>query len=556
MPTERSTPPRKRPYLRARAAASCLCLLAALGCGGGDLVLPTDTGPTSVDASAGTGQTGTVGKPLADPIAVKVTDRQGQAVAAVRVAFATDGAAGSSVSPDTVLTDAAGLATAQWVLGSTAGSQTATATVVGLSLSEGFTATATSGAAKTIAIVTGDNQNAPAGTGLPEPLVVLVTDQFGNPVQGVEVSWTATTGTVDPASVTTGAKGQAATQRVLGPTAGSQEATANANGLDGSPVTFTHVATAGSASSLRLVSGNNQNAAAGAALAQPLVVRLTDGDGNPIAGSPVSWVVGTGGGSIAPSGDTDVDGKASAVFTLGPAAGANTVNAVVSGVGVVTFTATAGGGGGGGPGPSDVNSTVSASPSSIQAGSGTATITVTVLDESGVAVAGASVRLSASGSGNTLTQPAGGTAADGTTTGTLSSRVPGSKVIRATINDNIQVAQTAEVVVTIAPATTLTLVAGDGQTADAGSAVRVRPQVRVTDELRLPSSPVSARTRSPTGYGEGRPVSRPPPESPAQFQVPPARRLTIGDDRPVMIATRLPDFRHNLSPVPSRSGTL
>ena len=196
--------------------------------------------------------------------------------------------------------------------------------------------------------------------------------------------------------------------------------------------------------------------------------------------------VGTGGGSIAPSGDTDVDGKASAVFTLGPAAGANTVNAVVSGVGVVTFTATAGGGGGGGPGPSDVNSTVSASPSSIQAGSGTATITVTVLDESGVAVAGASVRLSASGSGNTLTQPAGGTAADGTTTGTLSSRVPGSKVIRATINDNIQVAQTAEVVVTIAPATTLTLVAGDGQTADAGSAVRVRPQVRVTDELGLP----------------------------------------------------------------------
>ena len=55
-----------------------------------------------------------------------------------------------------------------------------------------------------------------------------------------------------------------------------------------------------------------------------------------------------------------------------------------------------------------------------------------------------------------------------------------------TINNNIQVAQTAEVVVTIAPATTLTLVAGDGQTADAGAAVRVRPQVRVTDALGLP----------------------------------------------------------------------
>ncbi len=458
-------------------------------CGGGDLVLPNETDPSSITAVGGADQTGMAGTELSDPIAVRVTDREGSPIPGLRVAF--EASTGGSVSPDTVTTDSDGRAESSWTLGSSTGVQTATAVVSELpALTEQFSATAGPGAARTLAGVSGDNQSAAAGAAVPAPLVVIVTDAFGNPVPGIEVRWDASDGSVDPATVETGADGQAATFRTLGPTAGTQGATASVDGLDGSPVSFTQTATAGNASSLVLVSGNNQTADAGAALPNPLVVRLSDADWNPIPGMAVSWVIGQGGGSIAPSGDTDASGVASAVFTLGSRAGAtNTVNAVVSGVGVVTFTATAkgGGGGGGGTGPSDANSTVTASPTSIEAITGTSTITVTVRDGTGAPVAGATVRLDATPkNGNTLTQPSGATGADGIATGTLSSTVPGSKTVRATVNGRVNVDQTAEVVVTLAPATTLTIVAGDGQTAQAGSPVSVRPSVKVTNDAGQP----------------------------------------------------------------------
>ena len=60
--------------------------------------------------------------------------------------------------------------------------------------------------------------------------------------------------------------------------------------------------------------------------------------------------------------------------------------------------------------------------------------------------------------------------------------MPGTKVIHATAN-GVQISQAAEVVVTLASATTLTIVAGDGQTGDAGKKVATAPSVRVTNDL-------------------------------------------------------------------------
>jgi adhesin/invasin len=468
-------------------------LLALIGCGGSDLVLPNDAGPSSVTATAGNAQNGSVGQPLSDSLVATVTDRQGAPVSGVRVAFIPADAASGTVSPDTTTTDSKGHAAAQWVLGAKPGAQNVTATIPDMQSSPTatFTATASPGTATSIAMSSGDNQTAPAGTTLPAPLVVMVTDQFGNPVPGIDVTWDPQmSGSVDPTTSTTGTDGLASTQRTLGSGAGTQIVTASAAGLNGSPVTFTQTSTSGPASSLQLVSGNGQTGLPGQELPDPLVVRLLDASGNPIAGNPVSWILGQGGGTVVPNGNTDADGKASATFTLGPTAGAtNTVNAVVSGVGIIQFTAKAtggsgggGGGGGGGSGPSAANSTVSAAPTSIVAGTGSSTITVTVRDGSGAPVAGATVHLSATGSGNSLTQPGGATGADGVATGTLSSSVPGSKVVSAKVNNSVDITQTAEVVVTIAPATTLTIVAGNGQNAEAGKAVPVDPSVKVTND--------------------------------------------------------------------------
>jgi hypothetical protein len=189
------------------------------------------------------------------------------------------------------------------------------------------------------------------GTALGDSLVVRVLDPFGNPVAGVDVRWDADRGSVDPGSVTTGSDGRAATYRILGSAAGSQTATASSAGLEGSPVTFTSHAAAGSADKLVRVSGNSQSARPGAELPDPLVVRLVDSKGNGVPGRPVSWVIGAGGGHVeSPNSNTDGDGKATTRWTLG-SSGSNTLNAVVSGVGVVAFSATATNGGGGGQQP-------------------------------------------------------------------------------------------------------------------------------------------------------------------------------------------------------------
>jgi hypothetical protein len=107
----------------------------------------------------------------------------------------------------------------------------------------------------------------------------------------------------------------------------------------------------GPPANLVLVSGDSQSAPAGDQVPIPLVVRLLDEQGNAVHNAAISWVVGDGGGSVSPvTVETDTAGLASTRLTLGPSPGVNTVNAVVSGVDIVTFTASATGGGGGGGG--------------------------------------------------------------------------------------------------------------------------------------------------------------------------------------------------------------
>jgi hypothetical protein len=92
---------------------------------------------------------------------------------------------------------------------------------------------------------------------------------------------------------------------------------------------------------LELIHGNEQSAPVGERLPDSLVIRLVDGHGEGIAGETVTWVVSDGGGSVTPrSSTTDSAGFAVARWTLGPSTGPNTLDAVVSQIGLVTFTAT------------------------------------------------------------------------------------------------------------------------------------------------------------------------------------------------------------------------
>ncbi len=407
-------------------------LFAVSACGGDGLTLPPEGEPAHIEIiDPDLPRTARVTEELPDLLAVRVTDSRGDPVPGATVAFSfPDGAVAGEAHPETATTDADGRASTTLKLGTVAGTYTGTAAVQGSAtpITAQFTIVALPADASGIRIFSGDPQTATVNSPLAQPLVVLVTDANDNPIPNVPIQWTAEGGgTVSAESNVTDGNGQASVTRTLGPTAGTQTTRADAGPIAGSPAIFTHTATAGGAAGITKVSGDNQSGAPGTELALPLIVEVRDEQGNPISGRAVAWVVGTGGGSVsAQTTPTNAEGRATTNWTLGPAVGGNSVNAVVSGVGTVTFTATATAGG-----PSAGNSDVSASPSTITVG-GQSTITVIVRDGSNNPVAGASVSVASSGSGNSINPATASTGSNGVATFTFSSTVAEAKTITAT----------------------------------------------------------------------------------------------------------------------------
>lgn len=199
--------------------------------------------PANVTRSDGDNQSATVGTQLPDPLEVRVTDASGEPVRGVAVAWAVTSGNGDIATTST--TNSQGEAQAVWILGETAGNQTAAATVEGLQ-PVSFTATATAAAPAAISIIGGDDQEGATGAALPNPLTVEVVDEFGNPTTGTTVTWSVASGggSVNPATSATDAAGEASTTWTLGSTPGEQTVTASVTGL--SSVQFTATAAASS----------------------------------------------------------------------------------------------------------------------------------------------------------------------------------------------------------------------------------------------------------------------------------------------------------------------
>ena len=343
-PSRRAGPGRfyPQPWGLLALAAS---LLGACQTGEG-LLLPSEGEPAAIAVVEGGGQSGRVGEPLAAPVVVEVTDSRSRPVQGATVAFDVT-SSGADIVPHTATTDAKGRAQAQVVLGTAIGPVTVQARVVTDPGASGpttsFTVMALPESANRIEAVSGADQTAPIGSTLPSRLVVEVTDSLGNPVADIPISWSVEGGgSVSDDATTTDEAGRASVERTLGSTLGRQATLATSEGLAGSPVTFVHTATPGSATTVALVSGDNQTAVAGSVLPASVVVRLVDGSGNGVPATALTWVVSVGDGSVTPENDrTDDQGFASAQWTLGKRPGENRLDAVVSGVGVVTIKATA-----------------------------------------------------------------------------------------------------------------------------------------------------------------------------------------------------------------------
>ena len=204
--------------------------------------------------------------------------------------------------------------------------------------------------ASAIEMADGNGQVGIAGQTLPDPLVVLVTDQEGDPVEGVPVQWSAQgAGSVSSATVSTGSDGRASVSRVLGPDPGEQTTTAAVNGLEGSPVTFVATATDGQTPVLAVETQPSSAAQSGVVFAVQPVIQLKDADGNDLAQSGVEvtaliGATGTLGGTVVQS--TDASGLAT--FTdleITGAAGSYTLRFTAPGFGEVSSSPVTIGGG-------------------------------------------------------------------------------------------------------------------------------------------------------------------------------------------------------------------
>ena len=139
-------------------------------------------GPANVAVVSGDNQSTSVTSALPQSLTVKVTDQGGNPVAGTSVTFA---APSGSFTGSPATTDGSGNASASYTAGTVATSVTITATAGTGSAS--FHETITPGAPSSVTASGGDGQTGPAGSPLPQPLAVIVADQYANPVSGVNV---------------------------------------------------------------------------------------------------------------------------------------------------------------------------------------------------------------------------------------------------------------------------------------------------------------------------------------------------------------------------------
>jgi hypothetical protein len=186
-------------------------------------------------------------------------------------------------------------------------------------------------------------QTALTGTAVAQAPSVRVTDQKGQPLPNVAVTFVVTGGggSLAGGTATTNAQGVAtAGAWTLGNVAGQNSVTATVGTL--APVQFIATAQARTPSTITAVSATSQTGSAGAPVATPPSVRVNDQTGQPLPGVTVNFAVTSGGGTVGTaSATTNAAGVASSgSWTLGPTAGQNTLTATVAGLAPVVFTAT------------------------------------------------------------------------------------------------------------------------------------------------------------------------------------------------------------------------
>jgi protocatechuate 3,4-dioxygenase beta subunit len=292
--------------------------------------------PASLSIVAGNNQIIQAGSTLPQSVQVKVKDAYSNSIAGVLVSF-SDGGVGGSFSPLSATSNNVGVAFVSYTTPLSAGLVSATASVSG---GPSVTFSVTVRLATALNIGSGNQQIAAAGSKFLTPLGVLAVDGQNKFVPGVAVTFSSGGGggTFSANPVITSLTGNANLTYTAPTLAGKESIIASAVGA--SQALFTLTVAAGPATSLIVVSGNNQTGPAGSALPQPLIVSVSDTYGNAVQGVSVTFSDGGAGGTFNPaSPKTSSAGQASTTYTTPKISGwAGTVTATAAGVSPVLFS--------------------------------------------------------------------------------------------------------------------------------------------------------------------------------------------------------------------------
>ena len=266
--------------------------------------------PVAMSLVSGTGQTGRPLAALSVPFAVLVKAADSLPMAGVAVTFVpVPPPVGAATRDTTVITTSQGQAATTMVLGGSAGVYRYEARVLGVP-AVALTAIATAGPPARLLYQSGGAQVARVNTPQAQALVALVTDIGGIPVGGATVVWqvVAGGGQVSASNSVTNAAGLASITATTGTIQGLSMIRATIANIPPAQVTFASFGTAGPVTSIQTFNGN------GAPPSSPatLQVRLSDGFGNPVPGTKVTWAITRGTGNLsASSSNSGGDGLAS-----------------------------------------------------------------------------------------------------------------------------------------------------------------------------------------------------------------------------------------------------
>jgi Bacterial Ig-like domain (group 1)/Beta-propeller repeat len=210
--------------------------------------------PATIEIDSGDLQTGSVGSPLVAELAVIVKDAHGNLVPNIQINWSNTTGAGSLAASSST-TDQNGIAKVIYTLGTVAGLNEVTATVINQAmLNVTFSATGEALIASQIEIISGNNQSGTISSALGAPMVVRVSDTFNNVIENTTIDWITTAGTLTATPTTTDVAGESSNNLTLDTTAGAYTVTATINGT-AINVNFSHTATLSAPSNLAGIDG-------------------------------------------------------------------------------------------------------------------------------------------------------------------------------------------------------------------------------------------------------------------------------------------------------------